>query len=82
MLKDAEKGGSGELPLAVRQDVFGTKDGHFESRFIHYEMMVILIGGMFVFIHMSLLILIIVISAFFVCYMLYTEMRGRQLQAQ
>ena len=82
MQKLKDKGGDGELPLNIKREVYGTSSGTYESTFIHYEMNMILVGGALVLMHMSLLVTIIIISAFFVCFMLYWEVRGRQLAAQ
>ena len=71
-----------EASLGVRKEVFGTPDGLIESKFIHYELIIILIGGLIILFQMSILVIVIIISAFFVCFMLYWEVRGRQLQAQ
>lgn len=68
--------------LTVRRDAYGTANGQIESKFIHYEMIVILIGGLIVLCQMSLVVIVIIVSAFFVCFMLYWEVWGRPQRAQ
>ena len=70
-----------EVPLKVRQEIYQTKDGQLESRFLHWVKIGMLVAGVYVLIQIILILVTVISSAFIICFMLYWEFRGRKVAA-